>query len=120
MPPDLVFPAINTEGDLCTSSYVSHQLGGPVGWEGVWVRLETSGWYVGNGSGQNVADSMGMAPEGRGDSETRLIPGCSQSALGIQRQAVGSAETDVFVIQRAVHTSTGASAVWHSSFLPNG
>ncbi|XP_016155191.1 PREDICTED: ciliogenesis-associated TTC17-interacting protein isoform X2 [Ficedula albicollis] len=42
MPPDLVFPAIGTEGDLCTSSY------------------------------------------------------------------------------RAVHTSTGASTVWHSSFLPNG
>ncbi|XP_058696371.1 ciliogenesis-associated TTC17-interacting protein isoform X2 [Poecile atricapillus] len=63
MPPDLVFPAINTEGDLCT---------------------------------------------------------CSYSALGIQRQAVGSAETEVFVIERAVHTSTGASTVWHSSFLPNG
>ncbi|KAM4897299.1 ciliogenesis-associated TTC17-interacting protein [Sylvia borin] len=63
MPPDLVFPAINTEGDLCTSSY---------------------------------------------------------SALGIQRQAVGSAETEVFVIERAVHTSTGASTVWHSSFLPDG
>ncbi|XP_005049525.1 PREDICTED: ciliogenesis-associated TTC17-interacting protein isoform X1 [Ficedula albicollis] len=63
MPPDLVFPAIGTEGDLCTSSY---------------------------------------------------------SALGIQQQAVGSAETEVFVIQRAVHTSTGASTVWHSSFLPNG
>lgn len=31
MPPDLVFPAMNTEGDLCTSSYVSHQSGGPVG-----------------------------------------------------------------------------------------
>lgn len=31
MPPDLVFPAIDTEGDLCTSSYVSHQSGGPVG-----------------------------------------------------------------------------------------
>ncbi|XP_005520037.1 PREDICTED: ciliogenesis-associated TTC17-interacting protein [Pseudopodoces humilis] len=63
MPPDLVFPAINTEGDLST---------------------------------------------------------CSYSALGIQRQAVGSAETEVFVIERAVHTSTGASTVWHSSFLPNG
>ncbi|XP_018862984.1 ciliogenesis-associated TTC17-interacting protein isoform X2 [Parus major] len=43
-----------------------------------------------------------------------------ESALGIQRQAVGSAETEVFVIERAVHTSTGASTVWHSSFLPNG
>ncbi|XP_039925957.1 ciliogenesis-associated TTC17-interacting protein [Hirundo rustica] len=63
MPPDLVFPAINTEGDLCTSSY---------------------------------------------------------SALGIQRQALGSAETEVLVIERAVHTSTGASTVWHSSFLPSG
>ncbi|XP_063256838.1 ciliogenesis-associated TTC17-interacting protein isoform X4 [Prinia subflava] len=63
MPADLVFPAINTEGDLCTSSY---------------------------------------------------------SALGIQRQAVGSAETEVLVIKRAVHTSTGASTVWHGSFLPNG
>ncbi|XP_062353997.1 ciliogenesis-associated TTC17-interacting protein [Cinclus cinclus] len=63
MPSELVFPAINTEGDLCTSSYC---------------------------------------------------------ALGIQWQAVGSAEAEVFVIQRAVHTSTGTSAVWHSSFLPNG
>ncbi|XP_053803778.1 ciliogenesis-associated TTC17-interacting protein isoform X2 [Vidua chalybeata] len=63
MPHDLVFPAINTEGDLCTASY---------------------------------------------------------SALGIQRQAVGSAETEVFVIERAVHASTGAPTVWHSSFLPNG
>ncbi|XP_037998344.1 ciliogenesis-associated TTC17-interacting protein isoform X2 [Motacilla alba alba] len=63
MPPDLVFPAINSEGDLCT---------------------------------------------------------CSYSALGIQRQAVGSAETEVFVIERAVHASTGATAVWHSSFLPSG
>ncbi|XP_030134159.4 ciliogenesis-associated TTC17-interacting protein isoform X1 [Taeniopygia guttata] len=63
MPLDLVFPAINSEGDLCTASY---------------------------------------------------------SALGIQQQAVGSAETEVFVIQRAVHASTGARTVWHSSFLPNG
>lgn len=31
MPPDLVFPAIDTEGDLCTSSYVSHHSGRPVG-----------------------------------------------------------------------------------------
>ncbi|XP_037998347.1 ciliogenesis-associated TTC17-interacting protein isoform X5 [Motacilla alba alba] len=43
-----------------------------------------------------------------------------ESALGIQRQAVGSAETEVFVIERAVHASTGATAVWHSSFLPSG
>ncbi|XP_039411523.1 ciliogenesis-associated TTC17-interacting protein isoform X2 [Corvus cornix cornix] len=63
MPPNLVFPAMDTEGNLCTSSY---------------------------------------------------------SALGIQRQAVGSAETEVFVIERAVHSSSGASTVWHSSFLPNG
>ncbi|XP_064290932.1 ciliogenesis-associated TTC17-interacting protein [Passer domesticus] len=41
-------------------------------------------------------------------------------ALGIQRQALGSAETEVFVIQRVLHGSTGAPAVWHSSFLPNG
>ncbi|CAN8218621.1 unnamed protein product [Coccothraustes coccothraustes] len=63
MPPGLVFPAINSEGDLCTFSY---------------------------------------------------------SALGIQRQAVGSAETEVFVIKRAVHASTGAGTVWHCSFLPSG
>ncbi|XP_041897253.1 ciliogenesis-associated TTC17-interacting protein isoform X1 [Corvus kubaryi] len=71
MPPNLVFPAMDTEGNLCTSSYVSRQPGGP-------------------------------------------------SALGIQRQAVGSAETEVFVIERAMHSSSGASTVWHSSFLPNG
>ncbi|XP_039554250.1 ciliogenesis-associated TTC17-interacting protein [Passer montanus] len=41
-------------------------------------------------------------------------------ALGIQRQALGSAETEVFVIQRVLHGSTGAPTVWHSSFLPNG
>ncbi|XP_064574836.1 ciliogenesis-associated TTC17-interacting protein isoform X3 [Zonotrichia leucophrys gambelii] len=63
MPPGLVFPAINSEGDLCTFSY---------------------------------------------------------STLGIQRQAVGSAETEVFVIRRAVRASTGAPSVWHSSFLPSG
>ncbi|XP_027493266.1 ciliogenesis-associated TTC17-interacting protein isoform X1 [Corapipo altera] len=61
--PGLIFPTIDTEGHLCTSSY---------------------------------------------------------SALGIQRQAVGSAETEVFVMERAVHTSTGVSTVWQSSFLPNG
>lgn len=69
MPPDLVFPAIDTEGDLCTSSYVSHLSGGPVGSGGVWVRLGIPGWDVGSGSGQNVVDSMGghmgMAPGGR-------------------------------------------------------
>ncbi|XP_050195229.1 ciliogenesis-associated TTC17-interacting protein isoform X2 [Myiozetetes cayanensis] len=43
-----------------------------------------------------------------------------ESALGIQRQAVGSAETEVFVMERAMHTSTGVSTVWQSSFLPNG
>ncbi|XP_030808426.1 ciliogenesis-associated TTC17-interacting protein isoform X3 [Camarhynchus parvulus] len=42
------------------------------------------------------------------------------SALGIQRQAVGSAETEVFVIRRAVRASTGAPSVWHGSFLPSG
>lgn len=63
LPPHLVFPAIDTEGDLCTSSY---------------------------------------------------------SALGIQQQAVCSAETEVFVIERAVRSSTGSSTVWHSSFLPDG
>lgn len=122
MLPDLVFPAINTEGDLCTSSYVSQQPAGS--WDG---EGSGSGWgwhQGGCGSGQSVTDSMGghmgMAPEDRGDSETWLTPGCSQSALGIQRQAVGSAETEVFVIQRDVHTSTGTSTVWHSSFLPDG
>lgn len=30
-PPDLVFPAMDTEGDLCTSSYVRNQPGGPMG-----------------------------------------------------------------------------------------
>uniref|UniRef100_A0A8B9NNG2 Ciliogenesis-associated TTC17-interacting protein n=1 Tax=Accipiter nisus TaxID=211598 RepID=A0A8B9NNG2_9AVES len=43
-----------------------------------------------------------------------------QRALGIQRQAVGSVEAEVFVIERAVHASTGISTVWHSSFLPSG
>ncbi|XP_009460455.1 PREDICTED: ciliogenesis-associated TTC17-interacting protein [Nipponia nippon] len=63
VPPSLIFPAIDTEGHLCTSSY---------------------------------------------------------RALGIQRQAVGSAEAEVFVIERAMHTSAGISTVWHSSFLPSG
>lgn len=38
VPPSLTFPAIDAEGHLCTSSYVSCQLGEPKGW-GVWVRL---------------------------------------------------------------------------------
>ncbi|XP_026708283.1 ciliogenesis-associated TTC17-interacting protein, partial [Athene cunicularia] len=63
VPPDLVFPAIDTEGHLCTSSY---------------------------------------------------------HALGIQQQAVGSAEAEVFVIERAMHTVAGVSTIWHSSFLPSG
>ncbi|XP_042640142.1 ciliogenesis-associated TTC17-interacting protein isoform X1 [Tyto alba] len=63
VPPGLVFPAIDTEGCLCTSSYRS---------------------------------------------------------LGVQWQAVGSAEAEVFVIERAMHTITGVSTTWHSSFLPNG
>ncbi|XP_049659123.1 ciliogenesis-associated TTC17-interacting protein [Accipiter gentilis] len=63
VPSGLIFPAINTEGHLCTSSY---------------------------------------------------------RALGIQRQAVGSVEAEVFVIERVVHASTGISTVWHSSFLPSG
>ncbi|CAN0147869.1 unnamed protein product [Bubo scandiacus] len=63
VPPDLVFPAIDTEGHLCTSSY---------------------------------------------------------RALGVQQQAVGSAEAEVFVIERAMHTVTGVSTIWHSSFLPSG
>ncbi|XP_056205094.1 ciliogenesis-associated TTC17-interacting protein [Falco biarmicus] len=63
VPPGLVFPTIDTEGHLCTSSYCP---------------------------------------------------------LGIQQQAVGSAEAEVFVIKRAVHTSTGVSTIWHSSFLPSG
>ncbi|KAM6129586.1 ciliogenesis-associated TTC17-interacting protein [Pterocles gutturalis] len=47
---------------------------------------------------------------------------CSSSyrTLGIQRQVVGSVEAKVFVIERAVHTSTGVSTIWHSSFLPSG
>ncbi|KAM9235824.1 ciliogenesis-associated TTC17-interacting protein [Leptosomus discolor] len=44
----------------------------------------------------------------------------SYCALGIQRQAVGSTEAEVFVIERSVHASTGVSTVWHSSFLPSG
>uniref|UniRef100_A0A8C8A7X9 Ciliogenesis-associated TTC17-interacting protein n=1 Tax=Otus sunia TaxID=257818 RepID=A0A8C8A7X9_9STRI len=63
VPPDLVFPAIDTEGHLCTSSY---------------------------------------------------------RALGVQQQAVGLAEAEVFVIERAMHTATGVSTIWHSSFLPSG
>ncbi|KAM6397023.1 ciliogenesis-associated TTC17-interacting protein [Pluvialis apricaria] len=63
VPPDLVFPAIDAEGHLCTSIY---------------------------------------------------------RALGTQQQAVGSAEAEVFVIERAVHATAGISTVWHSSFLPSG
>ncbi|KAM6131699.1 ciliogenesis-associated TTC17-interacting protein [Phoenicopterus ruber ruber] len=63
VPPGLVFPTIDTEGHLCTSSY---------------------------------------------------------HALGIQRQAVGSAEAEVFVIERAVHAGAGISTIWHSSFLASG
>lgn len=88
----------------------------------VWVRLGTPGWDAGSGRGQNVVDSMGghvgMAARGRGDSETRLYR--PQSALGIQQQAVGSTETEVFVIKRAVRASGGARTVWHCSFLPSG
>lgn len=51
VPSGLIFPAINTEGHLCTSSYVSHWPGGPVGW-GVWGRLGVPGWVVGGGSEQ--------------------------------------------------------------------
>uniref|UniRef100_A0A8D0FY98 Ciliogenesis-associated TTC17-interacting protein n=1 Tax=Strix occidentalis caurina TaxID=311401 RepID=A0A8D0FY98_STROC len=54
VPPDLVFPAIDTEGHLCTSSY---------------------------------------------------------RALGVQQQAVGSVEAEVFVIERAMHTVTGISTI---------
>lgn len=46
VPPDLVFPTIDSEGHLCTSSYVSHRPGGPVGW-GAWVRLGMPAWEVG-------------------------------------------------------------------------
>ncbi|XP_071603818.1 ciliogenesis-associated TTC17-interacting protein [Heliangelus exortis] len=63
VPPGLVFPTIDTEGQLCTSSY---------------------------------------------------------HALGIQQQSVGSAESEVFVMERAVHARAGTSTIWHSSFLPNG
>lgn len=51
VPSGLIFPAINTEGHLCTSSYVSHWPGVPVGW-GVWVRLGVPGWVVGGASEQ--------------------------------------------------------------------
>ncbi|XP_075009073.1 ciliogenesis-associated TTC17-interacting protein isoform X2 [Calonectris borealis] len=44
----------------------------------------------------------------------------SYRALGIQQQVVGSADVEVFVIERAVHTSAGISTVWHSSFLSSG
>ncbi|XP_062482747.1 ciliogenesis-associated TTC17-interacting protein [Pezoporus occidentalis] len=44
----------------------------------------------------------------------------SYCALGVQPQAVGSAEAEVFVIERAVHAGAGDSTVWHSSFLPSG
>ncbi|KAM9549163.1 ciliogenesis-associated TTC17-interacting protein isoform 2-T2 [Guaruba guarouba] len=43
-----------------------------------------------------------------------------EHALGVQPQAVGSGEAEVFVIERAVHAGAGASTVWHSSFLPSG
>ncbi|XP_042640143.1 ciliogenesis-associated TTC17-interacting protein isoform X2 [Tyto alba] len=43
-----------------------------------------------------------------------------ERSLGVQWQAVGSAEAEVFVIERAMHTITGVSTTWHSSFLPNG
>lgn len=43
-----------------------------------------------------------------------------QRALGIQWQAVGSVEMEVFVIERTLHSGTGISTVWHSSFLPSG
>ncbi|KAM6269106.1 ciliogenesis-associated TTC17-interacting protein [Porphyrio hochstetteri] len=62
VPPGLIFPAINSEGHLCTFSYRS---------------------------------------------------------MGTQQQAVGSAEAEVFMIERAVRASTGVS-IWHSSFLPSG
>uniref|UniRef100_A0A8C3JQ91 Ciliogenesis-associated TTC17-interacting protein n=1 Tax=Calidris pygmaea TaxID=425635 RepID=A0A8C3JQ91_9CHAR len=64
VPPGLIFPAINTEGHLCTSSY---------------------------------------------------------RALGTQQQAVGLAEVEVFVIERAVHASAGTStacAPQHGQPLP--
>ncbi|XP_069717201.1 ciliogenesis-associated TTC17-interacting protein [Phaenicophaeus curvirostris] len=63
VPPNLIFPAIDTEGHLCTSSY---------------------------------------------------------RTLGIQQQAVGSAEVEVFVIERALNAGTGVSTTWHNSFLPSG
>lgn len=49
VPPGLVFPAINTKGHLCTSSYVSCWPGwGP--WDGgVWVRLGVPRWDAGVG-----------------------------------------------------------------------
>ncbi|KAM9010001.1 ciliogenesis-associated TTC17-interacting protein isoform 1-T1 [Ara ararauna] len=53
------------------------------------------------------------------NTEGRLCT-ASYRALGVQPQAVGSAEAEVFVIERAVHAGAGASTVWHSSFLPSG
>ncbi|XP_067993871.1 ciliogenesis-associated TTC17-interacting protein [Melanerpes formicivorus] len=44
----------------------------------------------------------------------------SYHALGIQRQAVGSVEMEVFVVEQTLHAGTGISTIWHSSFLPNG
>ncbi|KAM7096794.1 ciliogenesis-associated TTC17-interacting protein [Ciconia maguari] len=44
----------------------------------------------------------------------------SYRALGIQHQAVGLVEAEVFVIERAMLTGAGVSTIWHSSFLPSG
>lgn len=41
-------------------------------------------------------------------------------ALGVQRQPVGSAEAEVWVMERAVRAKEGVPVVWHSSFLPSG
>ncbi|XP_075367752.1 LOW QUALITY PROTEIN: ciliogenesis-associated TTC17-interacting protein [Mycteria americana] len=44
----------------------------------------------------------------------------SYRALGIQQQAVGLVEAEVFVIERAMLTGAGVSTIWQSSFLPSG
>lgn len=44
----------------------------------------------------------------------------SYRAVGVEPQALSSAEAEVFVIERAVHGRADASTVWHSSFLPSG
>ncbi|KAM4669512.1 ciliogenesis-associated TTC17-interacting protein [Amazona ochrocephala] len=111
----------------------------PPGGRGGWVSLqaEPQCWsFI-----YSRAELQGLLPEGASLLLLRVLacrrevpPGlvfptinteghlCTASyrALGVQPQAVGSAEAEVFVIERAVHAGAGASTVWHSSFLPSG